>query len=168
VDNARRVDWHLGLAYSLPNCGLALMVGPAMGILHGYLAKNFGMTLFSIGMVFIVARLWDAITDPMVGIASDKLRNRFWGRRSWLVAGVLVSLLAICPILVWAENLTPGLFCVLMLLCFLGWTLAEIPYLAWGTEIAANYDERTKLFSYKAAMGYLGSLIYLVLPILIM
>lgn len=162
------IGWKLGLAYAFPNYGLALMVGPAMGILHGFLAKNYGLSLWAMGMVFIVARLFDAITDPLVGIASDKLRRRFWGRRSWLVAGVMLSLVAMYFILIKSEDLTPAYFCIWMLVSFLAWTLSEIPYLAWGTEIAEDYNERTKLFSYKAAMGYLGSLIYLVLPLIIM
>jgi Na+/melibiose symporter-like transporter len=144
------------------------MVGPAMGILHGFLAKNYGLSLWAMGMVFIVARLFDAVTDPLVGIASDKLRRRFWGRRSWLVVGVMLSLVAMYFILIKSEALTPAYFCIWMLVSFLAWTLSEIPYLAWGTEIAEDYNERTKLFSYKAAMGYLGSLIYLVLPLIIM
>lgn len=167
-DQTRKIGWKTGLAYASPNYGLALMVGPAMGILHGFLAKNYGLSLWAMGMVFIVARLFDAVTDPLVGIGSDKLRSRFWGRRSWLVAGVSLSLLAMYFILIKSEELTPAYFCLWMLVSFLAWTMAEIPYLAWGTEIAEDYNERTKLFSYKAAMGYLGSLIYLVLPLIIM
>jgi glycoside/pentoside/hexuronide:cation symporter, GPH family len=167
-DQRTVVDWKVGLAYGLPNYGLALMIGPAMGILHGFLAKTYGLSLWAMGMVFIVARLFDAVTDPIVGIASDKLRRRFWGRRSWLVAGVALSLLAMYFILVRSESLTPLVFCIWMLVSFLAWTMAEVPYLAWGTEIAEDYNDRTKLFSYKALMGYVGSLIYLVLPLIIM
>jgi glycoside/pentoside/hexuronide:cation symporter, GPH family len=162
------VNWLVGLAYGLPNYGLAIMVGPAMGILHGFLAKNFGLSLWYMGMVFIVARLFDAVTDPIVGIASDKLRRRFWGRRSWLVAGVSLSLLAMYFIWVQADRLTPVLFCFWMLVSFLAWTIAEVPYLAWGTEIAEDYNDRTRLFSYKVFMGNVGSLLYLVLPLIIM
>jgi glycoside/pentoside/hexuronide:cation symporter, GPH family len=162
------VNWLVGLAYGLPNYGLALMIGPAMGILHGFLAKNYKLSLWNMGMVFIIARIFDAVTDPVVGIVSDKLRRRFWGRRSWLVAGVSLSLLAMYFILVRSEQLTPVIFCIWMLVSFLAWTVAEVPYLAWGTEIAEDYNDRTKLFSYKALLGYVGSLIYLVLPILIM
>lgn len=167
-DQRTGVNWKVGLSYGLPNYGLALMIGPAMGILHGFLAKNYGLSLWAMGMVFIVARLFDAVTDPLVGIASDKLRRRFWGRRSWLVAGVSLSLLAMYFILVRSEQLTPEVFCFWMLVSFLAWTVAEVPYLAWGTEIAEDYNDRTKLFSYKALLGYVGSLIYLVLPLLIM
>ena len=167
-DQTTKISWKTGLAYASPNYGLALMVGPAMGILHGFLAKNYGLSLWAMGMVFIVARLFDAVTDPMVGIASDKLRSRFWGRRSWLTAGMALALVAMYFILIKSEELTATYFCIWMLVSFLAWTMAEIPYLAWGTEIAEDYNERTKLFSYKAAMGYLGSLIYLVLPLIIM
>jgi len=164
----KKIGWKTGLAYAGPNYGLALMVGPAMGILHGFLAKNYGLSLLAMGMVFIVARLFDAVTDPLVGIASDKVRSRFYGRRSWLTLGVTLSLIAMYFILVKSEDLTAAYFCFWMLVSFLAWTMAEIPYLAWGTEIAEDYNERTKLFSYRAAMGYVGSLIYLVLPLIIM
>jgi glycoside/pentoside/hexuronide:cation symporter, GPH family len=167
-DPNSKIGWKTGLAYASPNFGLAIMVGPAMGILHGFIARNYDLTLYAMGMVLIIARLFDAVTDPLVGIASDKTRPRFWGRRSWLTAGMLLSLVAMYFVWVRAESLTPVFFCFWMLLSFLAWTMAEIPYLAWGTEIAEDYNERTKLFSFKAAMGYLGSLIYLVMPLIIM
>lgn len=163
-----RISWKVAGAYSLPNFGLAIMVGPAMGILHGFLAKEYKLDLWAIGVVMIVARLFDAVTDPIVGIASDKTRSRFWGRRSWITAGTALSLVAMYFVLIQSKNLTPGFFCFWMLVSFLAWTISEIPYLAWGTEIATRYDDRTKMFSFKSAMGYLGSLIYLVMPLLIM
>ncbi len=155
------------MAYALPNYGLALMVGPALGILNGFLAKEYNLDLWAIGVVMIVARLFDAVTDPIVGIASDKTRSRFWGRRSWLTAGMALSLVAMYFILIESKDLTPGFFCFWMLVSFLAWTVSEIPYLAWGTEIALNYNDRTRIFSYKSAVGYVGSLVYLALPLLI-
>lgn len=158
------LSWKVALAYGLPNFGLAIMVGPVLGIIQGFYAKNYGMLLTDIAAVLFIGRMFDAVSDPAVGIASDKLRHRFWGRRSWLVAGAVISLLAVYKLFIVPADLTPAYFRLWMLVGFLGWTVAEIPYLAWGTEIATEYNDRAKVFSFKTAMGFVGALLFLALP----
>jgi len=163
----RPAGWKVAVAYGMPNFGLAIMVGPVMGILQGYYAKHFPISLEAIAGVLLLARVFDAVTDPLVGIASDHVRDRFWGRRSWLVVGALLSVLAMYNLLVVPDGVTVGSFRVWILVGFLAWTIAEIPYLAWGTELTGDYDARTRIFSSKTAWGFVGSLIFLALPNLI-
>ena len=54
-----------------------------------------------------------------------------------------------------------------MILGFIAWTISEITYNAWGTELTSDYDSRTRIFSYKSAMGFIGTLIFLALPNLV-
>jgi len=162
------VNWKLALAYALPNFGMAIMVGPVLGIIQGVYARDFGVAIAAMAGVVFLGRMFDAVSDPAVGITSDRLRKRFWGRRSWVVAGVILSLLSLYNLFIPpAGGMTIGHLRVWFILAFLGWTVCEIPYLAWGTEITTDYDQRTKLFSYKTAIGYLGAFAFVALPILI-
>lgn len=167
--NEQKVSWKLGLAYGLPNFGMAIMLGPVLGILSGYYPKQFGLDLAKVGGIMLLCRLFDAITDPTVGMLSDRFRDRFWGRRSWVVAGTLLLLVAMWQLLTAND---PGVVTALFfgswwMVVTLAWTVSEIPYLAWGTEITHDYDTRSKLFSYKAAIGYVGCGIFLGMPIIL-
>ncbi len=163
-----QVDWKLGLAYALPNFGMAIMVGPVLGIIQGVYARDFGVAIAAIAGVIFLGRIFDAFSDPVVGIASDGLRHRFWGRRSWVVAGAAISLFALYHLFIPPEGgMTTAHLGLWFVVAFLGWTVCEIPYLAWGTEITTDYDQRTKLFSYKTAIGYAGAFVFVALPLLI-
>lgn len=180
-DTGKTVTWKLGLAYGLPNFGMAIMVGPVLGIIQGIYARDFGVAISAISGVIFAGRLFDAVSDPVVGILSDKYRKRFWGRRSWIVVGAALSLISIAALFMPPGSLFPetavkgGLtegpiityLYVFFVAGFLGWTICEIPYLAWGTEITSDYDQRTKLFSYKTAIGYVGAFVFVALPIII-
>jgi len=168
VEENNQVNWKVGLAYGLPNFCMAIMIGPALGVLQGVYAKDFGLTLESMAGVILLGRIFDAISDPLVGISSDKFRHRFWGRRSWLVAGAIISLISLYHLFIPpAGGMTITHFRIWFILGFLGWTVSEVPYLAWGTEITEDYDQRTKIFSFKTATGLAGSLVFLSLPLII-
>jgi Na+/melibiose symporter-like transporter len=162
--NNKIAPWKLALAYALPNFGLAIMVGPVQGLMQGYYAKHFAITLAQIGGVLFLARIIDAILDPVIGMSSDHFRSRFWGRRSWLVAGATLSLIAIYHLLVVPSDQTITGLRPWIILGFIAWTLSEIPYLAWGTELTSDYDARTKIFSFRTALGFTGALIFLGMP----
>lgn len=50
-----------------------------------YLAPAF------VGILFFVARIWDAINDPMMGLVVDNAHNRFGKFRTWLLVGTLLN-----------------------------------------------------------------------------
>lgn len=161
------VSWRTCLAYGLPNFGLAIMMGPVQGLLQGYFTQNYNIKLEQIAWIFVVAPLVAAVVDPLVGMASDHYRHRFWGRRSWLVGAVILSLLSTYHLLIVPPELTVSYCAAWVILGFIAWTVSEITYNAWGTELTSHYDSRTKLFSYKSAMGFVGSLLFLAFPFLL-
>ena len=66
-----------------------------------YAAVELGVSTAVIGTIFLVAKLWDAVTDPMVGTLSDRTTHKSGRRRPWLLAGA--PLLAIFSIMAWAP-----------------------------------------------------------------
>ena len=51
-------------------------------------------------------------------------------------------------------------------MAYLGWTLIEIPHMAWGSELSRDYNDRSVIFSYKACFWYIGFVFFLALPLL--
>ncbi len=112
------------------------------------------------GIALGIALFFDAITDPLAGSISDRLQTR-WGRRHPMMAGAAVPM-GLC--LVALFNPPAGMseyfyfgwlvtFAVLTRLCL---TLYHIPHLALGAEMAQNYLDRTRVYSYSQLFGTLG------------
>jgi GPH family glycoside/pentoside/hexuronide:cation symporter len=118
----------------------------------------------------IIPRLWDAVSDPIVGHISDNTRTR-WGRRRpfLLIGGIAVAL---SFVLMWwipqgdiAHSWFPtdaafqwfqlGYILFWLLVFFTACTVFEIPHGALGMEMSPDYHERTRLFSAKSFLGNL-------------
>jgi glycoside/pentoside/hexuronide:cation symporter, GPH family len=141
------------------------------GILVGLMGNiSLGLSAFWLGAILIIPRLWDALSDPIIGHLSDNTRTR-WGRRRpyLLLGGILV---AVFFVVIWwipkgemvrlwfpteagfqAFQLVYILFS--LLLFFTAVNIFEIPHGALGMEMTTDYHERTRLFSAKSFVGNL-------------
>ena len=141
------------------------------GILVGLMGNiSLGLSAFWLGAIMIVPRLWDALSDPVIGHLSDNTRTH-WGRRRpyLLLGGILV---AVFFVVIWwipkgdlvrtwfpsesgyhAFQLVYILFS--LLLFFTAVNIFEIPHGSLGMEMTTDYHERTRLFSAKSFVGNL-------------
>ena len=58
--------------FTLPQLGLVIIMSP-IAIVAGLYAKYFGMSLTDVAGVILVDKLFDAFTDPLIGVWSDHL-----------------------------------------------------------------------------------------------
>ncbi len=141
------------------------------GILVGLMGNiSLGLSAFWLGAILIVPRLWDALSDPIIGHLSDNTRTR-WGRRRpyLLIGGILV---AISFVVIWwipkgdmVRSWFPtdsgyqwfqlSYILVTLMIFFTAVNIFEIPHGALGMELTSDYHERTRLFSAKSFVGNL-------------
>jgi glycoside/pentoside/hexuronide:cation symporter, GPH family len=165
-----RVPWSQLIAYGLGGLvpvALFNIAGQLMGLLGNI---SLGRSAVLLGAILIAPKLWDALSDPVVGYLSDTARTR-WGRRRpfILVGGIATAASFVAmwwvPRGAWIHELLPSeaaynwfqLLYILVgvMLFFTACTVFEIPHGALGMEMSADYHERTRLFSAKSFLGNL-------------
>jgi Na+/melibiose symporter-like transporter len=151
------------LAYSL----IELPVGGAMSVMALFLGFHYaslGVSLSQIGAILMAARLLDVLIDPAVGLLSDRTRNVFGRRRTWVAAGVPIFVIACWQLYVPPAQVTALYFAVWLVLFWLGFSMINIPYYAWGAELSGDYHERTRITTWRTIFGTLGAFAFLAIP----
>jgi GPH family glycoside/pentoside/hexuronide:cation symporter len=157
-----RSRWSFGLgsiAYGIKDGGFGTF-------LLLYYNQVIGLPAAKVGLAIMGALVIEAFVDPLVGWFSDHTRSR-WGRRHpWMYASALP--VAIGWLLLWnPPHWAPGPLLLYLfgsaLLVRVALSMFEIPSSALGPELSSDYDERTRLFSYRYLFGWGGGLLMLFL-----
>ena len=133
-----------------------------------YFSQVLGLDAGLTGLATIIALLFDAISDPLVGIVSDRWKSKTWGRRhgfmliSAIPLGVFIYLLFLPP-----SDLNPtGLFLwltIFTILVRLSLTLFQVPSMSLGAELSTDYNERTSITSYRVMFAALISTLIVII-----
>ena len=145
------------LAYSLPAMSISLFMLPMNIVIPAFYAANTTATLTGIGLVAGFARLFDAVTDPLIGYFSDTTRGRL-GPAQALVCSAGAAIGTISVYFLFQPPPESGLiyYVIASTGVFLGFTLFEIPNRAWGMELSHDYLQRARISTYLAVFFALG------------
>ena len=140
---------------------------PILNFLPAIYAQHFGISLGALGTIFLLERLWGAFADPLVGALSDRTRSRFGRRRPWIAAGVGVFGLASAALFFPPEGVSPLYLGVALFTFYLGYSMIQIPYMAWSGEITGDSRERTRVAMFTTVATSVALLLVMLLPALI-
>lgn len=150
------------IAYGLGDTASNIIFQTVMLFLAFFYTDIFGIPAAVVGTMFLVVRLVDAVTDPLMGLITDKTRSRHGQFRPYLIWMALPF--AFCSVLAFT---TPDVsvnskilyayvtYCLLML----AYTAINIPYSALGGVITDDPLERVSVQSYRFVFGMLGGLL---------
>ena len=141
------------------------MFPAALGIFMVVLVEGLGMDPVMWGILSFVPRLWDALTDPVMGFITDNTKSRWGRRRPYILVGAVVA--GLSYIFMWqlspenshAYNFT--YFLALALVFYLGLTVFATPYIAMGYEMSDDFHERTRLM---AVAQWIGQWAWVIVP----
>ena len=151
--------------YGLPAFALAMPTIPAFIYLPSIYATSLGLT--ATGLILLIARAVDVISDPIIGIISDNKNTRFGRRKPWIFIGSIISAISLVTLFQPPDNVTIFFLITWVILLYLGWTMISVPYTAWGAELSDSYYERTKITAIREALTIFGILIAGIIPALL-
>ena len=141
------------------------MFPAAMGVFLVVLVQDLGFSPLAWGFIFFAPRVFDAITDPIMGFVSDNTRSK-WGRRRQYVfaGGIIMGIAYIAMWQLYAENSLSynfWYFIIMSLVFYLGLTIFSVPYVAMGYEMSDDFHERTNIM---AVAQFVGQWAWIIAP----
>lgn len=139
---------------------------PLVIYLTTFYGTDIGVSLQDMAWVLLIARLSDFVTDPIIGIASDRSTGWSLGRRKgWVLLGIPLKMLGIYMIFFAAPGAGPLYLLGWLMVLYLGWTMIQIPYGAWGAELSGDYHERTRITGSRTFFAFVGIMIATLAPL---
>jgi glycoside/pentoside/hexuronide:cation symporter, GPH family len=166
----RAVPLRTKVFYGLGELGLSLKTESLNRFLMFFYTDTLRLSPTAVGLMILLSKGWDAITDPAMGYVSDTTRSRWGRRRPYVLLGALP--MGLCYSLLFSP---PLLSPQSLLWYMLGLSLAlytcfsifTVPYYAWGAELARNYHDRTAVVQVRALLGLVGGVAGAAVPMMI-
>ena len=148
----------VAIFYALPAIVIALPTIPVYLNLPALYGIDLGIGLAATGGILLLARLFDTLTDPLIGVLSDRLSMKGGRRRPWIAIGAIFAGIGLFKILNPPEVVSGTYLLSWSLVLYAGWTMVNVPYLAWGAELSNDYDKRTRITAWREGMTLVGIL----------
>ncbi len=136
-----------------------------LGIFMVVLVQDLGFPGWMWGLIFFAPRIFDAITDPLMGFISDNTKSKWGRRRQYVFIGGLV--MGIAFIIMWQLYKENSLeynfwyFFIWSIVFYFGLTIFSVPYVAMGYEMTDDFHERTNIM---AVAQWIGQWAWVIAP----
>ena len=153
--------------FSLTQFACSAITGLAQGYLLFFYTSIMNIPLTYVGTMFLIAKIWDGVNDPIMGVIVDKTRSKMGKMRPYLLWASIPY--AICTIVMFINfrgmNMTGKIifmYASYLLFSTVG-TAVEVPLRGLPAVVSPNIDERTKIISISRILGSIGEQSALVL-----
>ncbi len=141
------------------------MFPAALGIFMVVLVQDLGFPGWMWGILFFLPRVFDSITDPIMGFISDNTRSVWGRRRQYVFTGAII--MGIAFVVMWQLYRENGVnynftyFLLWSIVFYLGLTIFSVPYVAMGYEMSDDFHERTSIM---AVAQWIGQWAWVIAP----
>ncbi|MET3528355.1 MFS transporter [Phenylobacterium koreense] len=159
-----RLPLHVVMAFASTALPVAA-IGLVMGVyLPRFFASAVGLSLAAVGGAFTIVRLIDMALDPLLGMAMDRTRTRFGRYRVWLSIGAPIVMAAVYMLFMAKPGITEFYLIGWLLVLYLGISIVTLSQAAWGASLATGYHDRSRVYGLIQAVGVVGAVLILLLP----
>jgi GPH family glycoside/pentoside/hexuronide:cation symporter len=163
IEVQEKLGWGTITAYGAPGVGAGYMF-----LLLSLYVMKFATDVLLIapavmGTIFGISRIWDAISDPLVGYLSDRTTHRLGRRRLWLIISILPIALTFVmvfspPIAISGSWLSVWM-AVGIITFYSAMTVFIVPHMSLGAELTPSYHERSRLYGLRHVAFTIGSIL---------
>lgn len=148
-----RIPTRLCVGFGIGSLGIAILLNAVTTFFPALMTTVLGQSAGLAGLLLTISKLYDAVADIVIGMASDRTRSRWGRRRPYLLVGAIVSGLSF--LLIFMPPKLEGAALILWMTMALivystGYSLFSVPYVAMAGEMTDGYHERTRLLSFRA------------------
>lgn len=132
----------------------------ALAVFMFFLVTAYGMDPFLAGLLGGLPRIFDALTDPIMGFISDNTKSKWGRRRPYILIGAVLSGVLFALLFQMSENNSVMFnfwyFLLMSLLFLVGNTMFATPLVGLGYEMTSDYNERTRLMAFANTIGQIA------------
>ena len=150
-------------AYNIPTVGVGYMFLLVNMYMMKFATDDLLISPSTMGLIFGISRIWDAVTDPVAGFLSDRTGSRYGRRRPWILGAILP--IAVAFYMLWSPPLAleggwlVGWTAAGIFLFYSAMTVFIVPHTSLGAELSLDHHERTRIFGVRHVTWTLGSFV---------
>ena len=135
-----------------------------------YFQDIMGVSAIAMGIILLVARVFDAFNDPIMGVIVAKTKTR-WGKfRPWLMIGTITNAVLLIMMFAAPPSATPGGMIAYAAVTYIMWgvtyTMMDIPYWSMVPAFTESGKEREGLSALARSCAGVGSAIITIVTVM--
>jgi len=164
LNHSKRITNRALLSYSSLAFPLAAAFIVMQILIPTHYAEATGLSMTTIGIVLLIARLFDMLSDPVVGWLSDRTALATGKRKTWIVAASPLLAFSIYKLFNPDLSVNASYLLTWSVAVYAFGTLMIVPMNAWGAEMTSDYNQRSRITGVRAGAGLVGTLCALMIP----
>lgn len=160
-----------GMGAMMDGGGVALM----SCVMLSYMSDSLGIYVASASTIMMASKIWDAVTDPIMGHISDNTRSKYGRRKPYMVIGGIMLIIALAllfaPIKSWGVN-GQGSLIAYVLIFYIFWntcsTITQVPYTSMASDISPSFRERNNANTVKLIFSSVAAGLAYVVPLFLL
>ncbi len=149
------------LGFGVGSLGIAILLNTITTFFPALMTTVLGQSAALAGLLLTISKLYDVFADIVIGVSSDRTKSRWGRRRPYLLAGAVVSAFSFLMIFIPPSLSDDGLIIYMaaaLIIYSTGYSLFAVPYIAMAGEMTDDYNERTRLLSFRTFFVSVGQM----------